>query len=196
MKRLFIIGWTLMLVSCASTYETEQPIELRFFRGSVTLPEIRYWQIQNLPRPGKGKFATYLLSPTHSIAALLKYDDDFSNIEAYHHWSRPRERINQHHEILRRSFSEGRYKLISFDSSPKMLKNAECNEYRVHAEDFEVPGYKGKAHPFRAIGLSCNFTDRLLFLHVAYSERRSASEQPLPTFDDEAAKFLDGLVVE
>ena len=197
MKGIFIISSILMLVACASTSPTEQPAKLQFIKGSVTLPQAEDWRFGEYPgKQTPGQYAVRGLSPTYSIAARLEYRAKFSYLDAFDNMSRPREMINKRLEEIHKSYSVGRFKLISFDSSQKTLTNAECIEFRVDATDYEVPGYKDQAHPLRAIGLSCIFTDSPLYLLIGYSERRAASERSLATFDVEAAKFLDGLVVD
>lgn len=169
--------------------------ELRFPTGRVHLPEAEQWEMGHLPQTST---ASRLLSPTHTVVAKVVYQEADTNILAFMYQAQ-----SHRHEILeqlvvkiRNEYSEGRYKLLSFESNPITLKNADCFDYRVESEDLEFPEDKGTPYPFRARGRFCIFTDRLIALRLEYSERRAASEQPYARFDDEAQDFIQEIVFE
>lgn len=192
----------LLLVVTASCTAEQQPIEpqlreiqateLRFPGGHLPLPTTGPWRV--LDSPGQ-QFATRRLSPTHTIVVGIQHRRIPSNMEAFVMLSQGQELDYLSLEKIKASFTQGRYMSVSFESSPSALQHADCEDYTVDATDHEFPGDEGKAYPFRATGRICVFRDRPLQLHIHYSERRDASEQPLPTFDADAVDFLAGLVV-
>lgn len=160
--------------------------------GRLPLPMTGPWRI--FESAGQ-QFATRRISPTHTIVARVQHGSRVTNSQAFFSWlvGMPPVPENLSLENIKASFTQGRYKSVSFESSPSALQHAECNDYTVDAMDHEFPGDEGRPYPYRATGRVCLFRDRLELI-IQYSEQRAASEQPLPTFDSEAADFLAGLV--
>jgi hypothetical protein len=93
-------------------------------------------------------------------------------------------------EEVRASYEGGRHRLLSFDAED--AKDG-CRLYRLTAEDAGVPDPAGRLYVVTARGMVCVIPERGLAARLEYSDRRVETEPPLPSFEEEAAAFLESL---
>ena len=182
MRPTISLALAALLSACAgqSPGTRAESIALRLPGFSATAPAAPRWIVT--PGGSDAQAAVRRIGETRTVTAFASQEGLSART--------PGETLDKAIGEIRSGYDSGRHRLRAFESAEEKQG---CRGYVLTAEDAGVPGSGARLYIVTARGKVCLLEGGDLLARLEYSERHVEGEASLPSFEDEAAAFLQSL---